>query len=334
MSAKIVVIGAGAMGGSFGALLARGGAQVRLIDGWEEHVAAIERGGLRVDGVFGELRVDLPARTGSDLDDWAGWADWALVFTHASATAGAAETAASVLAPHGRAVTLQNGIGNVETLAQRLGAERVVGGSSLCSAALLAPGHVALTNLDVSTLGEIDGNNGASVAEFAALLTAAGFEVALDRHITTTIWRKFLVNCGINALCAVTGLRSGEMTRVPELYALQDKVLDEALAVTAAKGIALAGDEVKAGIRHTAHYRFNRPSMLQHVIAGRRTEIDAINGALIREARQLGIATPYNEALVALLKGVEIARERAVHEPGLDYAAWEARVADEPLPPG
>lgn len=331
MPAKIVVIGAGAMGGSYGALLARGGAQVRLIDSWDEHVTAINRDGLKVDGAFGELRITLPA---SSAPDYADWADWALIFTHASATVAAAETAASVLAPHGRAVTMQNGIGNVETLVGRLGAERVVGASSMCSAAVIGAGHVALTHRDVSTLGEIDGNNGDSVAEFAALLTAAGLEAALDTDIMVKIWRKFLVNCGINALCAVTGLRTGEMTRVPELYALQDKVLDEALAVTAARGIALAGEEIKADIRHTAHYRFNKPSMLQHVTAGRRTEIDAINGALIREARTLGIATPYNEALVALLKGVEIARERAVHDPGLDYAAWEASVADEPLPPG
>ena len=141
------------------------------------------------------------------------------------------------------------------------------------------------------------------------------------------IWEKFALNCSVNALAATTGLRAGEMTRLPELDALQDRIIAEVMAVTQAKGIRLPTPDLPAKIKAQCRKKFNKPSMLQHVEAGRRTEIDALNGALLREAKALGIATPCNEALVALLKGRELHQKRAIHEPDLDYDAWEARIA-------
>lgn len=326
---KIAVVGAGGMGGSFGAMLARGSHDVRLVDAWEEHVTAINRDGIHVGGAVGDLQVEVPAST---TVTEAGWADWVILFTDSNATRQAAETVRALLAPDGSVVTMQNGIGNVEALSELLGAERVVGGSSMCSAAVTGPGHVLLTHLDYSSIGELDGSESARVKSLADAMNAAGLKARIDERIMVKIWSKFLLNCGINALCAVTGMRTGEMTRVPEVYALQGHVIDEALAVTEAKGIELTDPDIRTTIRKAAHYRFNKPSMLQHVTAGKRTEIDAINGAIVREGKALGIATPYNEALVALLKGVETARMRAVHEPDLDYDAWEASIQKDGLP--
>ena len=107
----------------------------------------------------------------------------------------------------------------------------------------------------------------------------------------------------------------------------QDRIIAEVMTVTQAKGIRLPTPDVLAKIKAQCRKKFNKPSMLQHVEAGRRTEIDALNGALLREAAALGIATPYNEALVALLKGRELHQMRAIHQPDLDYAAWEGRIA-------
>ena len=118
-----------------------------------------------------------------------------------------------------------------------------------------------------------------------------------------------------------------KIARLPELAAFQSRVIAEVMAVTAAKGIRLPTPDLPARIEAHSRRKFNQPSMLQHVEAGRRTEIDALTGALLREAAALGIATPCNEALVALLKGRELHRMRAVHEPDLDFAAWEARIA-------
>lgn len=329
---NVTIVGAGAMGGTYGALLARAGNAVHLVDTWAEHVGAIEAGGLLVDGALGELRVALPA-SGTPP---AGTADLAVLFTDCNATRDAARTVAGTLAPDGVAITFQNGIGNVEALTETLGAERVLGGSSMCSAMVRGPGHVSLTHLGPTSIGELDGSHSERIEAIAAMLGAAGLETRVDDDILAKIWSKFVLNCSINALCATTGLRAGEMARLPELDALQDRVLDEALAVTAAKGIGLDPATLREAVKAQGRKKFNQPSMLQHVEAGRRTEIDALNAALVREGAALGIAMPYNEALTALLKGREIHERQLAAEPALDHGAWEAAIArgEDPFPEG
>jgi 2-dehydropantoate 2-reductase len=320
---RITVVGAGAMGGSYGGLLASAGHEVSLIDTWEAHVDAINRAGLRVDGILGEHRVRVPAATGPIGDR----AALAIVFVDANNTAAAAATAAEVLAPDGFAMTFQNGIGNVEKLQAALGRERVLGGSSMCSAASRGPGHVALTHLGKTTIGETDGALRPRTEALAEALNGAGFETEIAPDVMAVIWEKFALNCCINAIAATTGLRAGEIARLPELDAFQDRIVAEVMAVTAAKGIRLPTPDLPAKIKAHCRRKFNKPSMLQHVEAGRRTEIDALNAALLREAEVLGVAAPYNEALVALLKGRELHQRRKIHEPDLDYEAWEARIA-------
>ena len=321
---KIAVIGAGAMGGSYGGLLAKAGAEVRLIDTWEEHVAAIRAHGLRVDGAPGDATVAVSAATAPDEGETA---DAAIVFTDANNTRAAAETAARMLAPGGFAVTFQNGIGNVEILQEAVGSDRALGGSSMCSAATVGPGHVRLTHLRGTSIGEIDGAERPRSDALIAAMRGAGLPTERVPDVMGQIWQKFVVNCAVNALSAVTGLRTGEVARLPETAAFRDRLLDETMAVIAAKNLALPNPGVADALRAGSRKSFNRPSMLQHVNAGRRTEIDALNGALVREAKALGVPVPANEALVALLKGRELARMRAVNEPGLDYDAWEARIA-------
>ena len=321
---KIAFIGAGAMGGSYGGLLARAGHEVRLIDTWAEHVAAICARGLRVDGALGDHTVPVPAAEAPEEGERA---DVAIVFTDTNNTRTAAETAAALLGEGGFAVTFQNGIGNVEALQAAIGADRVLGGSSMCSAASIGPGHVRLTHLRHTAIGEIDGAARPRADALVAALEAAGFPMRRVPDIMGHIWQKFVVNCAGNALSAVTGLRPGEFARLADTAAFQGRLLDEIMAVIAAKGVALPDPDVARGVRTGSRKSFNRPSMLQHVSAGRPTEIEALNGALVREAHALGVPVPANEALVALLKGRELAQMRAVHEPDLDYDAWEARVA-------
>jgi 2-dehydropantoate 2-reductase len=320
---RITVVGAGAMGGSYGGLLALAGHEVSLIDAWQAHVDAISRDGLRVDGARGDHRVRLAASTGPI----GAGAEMVIVFVDANNTGAAAETARQVLAPDGFAVTFQNGIGNVETLQAALGDERVLGGSSMCSAAAIGPGHVRLTHRGKTSIGETDRTVRPRTARLAEILNGAGLETEVAADIMAVIWEKFALNCCINALAATTGLRAGEIARLPALDALQDRIIAEVMAVTKARGIRLPTPDLPAKIKAQCRKKFNKPSMLQHVEAGRRTEIEALNGALLREAEALGIATPCNEALVALLKGRELHRMRAVHEPDLDFEAWEARIA-------
>ena len=319
------------MGGSYGGMLAVAGEEVSLIDARSEHVEAIRRDGLRVSGAFGEHVVRLPAAESPEgLEPAAGgWADLVIVFTDTNATRDAARAAGHLLAPEGCAITFQNGIGNVETLQEELGTERVLGGSSMCSALVEAPGHVVTTHRGPTSVGELDGQRTDRLQRVVEALERAGFEVLVKDDINARIWTKFIVNSAINALCATTGLRLGEVGRLAEMDALQDRVLDEAFALVRAKGLEIAEADVRAGIKRSCRLKFSRPSMLQHVEAARRTEIDAINGALVRESRKLGLAAPYNEALTALLKGREHDAIRRRQTPNLDYDAWEAKVAAE-----
>lgn len=321
---KIVVVGAGAMGGSYGGLLSVAGHEVSLIDAWPEHVAAIRRDGLRLDGVRGEHVLRLPAATGPEE---VGPADVVICFVDSNHTEEAATIAAEVLRPDGYAITFQNGIGNVEALQATLGPERVLGGSSMCSAATRGPGHVVLTHHQKTSVGEIHGKDGARAHALADVLSAAGFETEVVPDVMATIWTKFALNCCVNAICATTGLRLGEVARLPELDAFQSSVIDEVLAVVAAKGLALTDPDLRATVKSHCWRKFSKPSMLQHVEAGKRTEIDALNGALVREAEMVGVSVPCNQALVALLKGRELHEMRRKLEPNLDYDAWEARVA-------
>ncbi len=324
---KITVVGAGAMGASYGGHLARAGHEVALLDTWQDHVDAINRDGLRVDGVLGDHRIKVPASAAPDGAGLARDADVAIVFVDANNTARAAEILAGLLAPDGFAITFQNGIGNVEKLQAALGPERVLGGSSMCSAATRGPGHVTLTHMGTTSVGETHGSDSPRVQAMLDALRGAGFQVEHEPNVMGLVWQKFVVNCATNAIAATTGLRGGEIVRLPELDAFQDRVLDEIMAVTRAKNIRLPHPDIAAKVKDNCHKKFNKPSMLQHVEAGRRTEIEALNGALIREAQALGIPTPNNEALVALLKGRELHQQRRLHEPDLDYDAWEARIA-------
>ena len=324
---RICVIGAGALGASYGGRLALAGAEVTLVDPWVAHVATITADGLDLDGVPGRQTIRVPAVTvPSGLPPY----DLAIVTVDTNHTGAAAETARQVLAVDGVALTLQNGIGNVETLVAGLGTGRVIGGSSMCSALVRGPGRVTQTHQGPTTIGELDGSRTGRIDAIKALLEGAGFDTVIAADVMAVIWQKFLLNLAINPICAATGLRLGELARLPAVDALQDRILDEALAVVAAKGIALPDPDIRTSVKHHCWTKFSKPSMLQHIEHGRITEIDALNGALIREAQALGIPTPYNEALTATIKGREFASRRAVTEPDIDYDALEAAVGPRP----
>jgi 2-dehydropantoate 2-reductase len=321
---RIYVIGAGAMGGFYGGLLKRAGYDVSLIDVREDHVARINRDGLKVQGVRGDHVISIPAHTSHK-----GLApcDLAIVFTDSNATREAAATASAALKPDGFAMTLQNGIGNVEVLVEVLGKERVVAGVTMNSGAHPQPGLSVYTNADMTTIGELDGSRSERIVAVADMLNAAQIETEVVSDPMSYVYGKFVLNCGVNAIAAVTGLRSGEVYRTPELRALQGHMMDEVMRVVEAKGWKLSEADPRAKILHHSKLRFNKPSMLQHVEQGRRTEIDAINGALVREAHALGLAVPYNEAVVAIVKGVEKSRHQLLHEAPVDYAQLEAKAA-------
>ena len=317
---RIYMIGAGAMGGVYGGLLARAGYDVTLIDPREDHIRKIRSEGITIEGVRGTHVIKLPAQC-----DYAGLApaDLAIIFTDSNSTRDAAKAARQMLKPDGFALTLQNGIGNVEALIAELGKERVIAGVSMNSAANPAAGRSAYTNVGMTSIGELDGRDTQRVKQVAEMLSKAEIPTEIIPDPMNWIWGKFVLNCGVNALTAITGLRSGEMYRTPEVSALQDRVIDEIMAVVERKKLTLPEKDPRKKIKDHCRIRYNKPSMMQHIEQGRRTEIDALNGALVREAKTLGIATPYNEAVVAVVKGLEKSRRQTLHEPPRDYKKLE-----------
>jgi 2-dehydropantoate 2-reductase len=318
---RVAVLGAGAMGAIFGSAFHRAGCEVVFFDNRSEVVEAINSNGLALDGVLGASAVRFFATTdAAEL----GRADLALVLVDSTATAEVAGVAAECLGERGFALTLQNGIGNWEALAARLGAERVIAGSTYNSGAGLGPGRARHTNLGPTIIGEIDGALSERVREVVRLLETAGLPVEIADNIQGHIWSKFVHNCAINPVSAVTRQRPGEIARDRAAAGLLDRILDEVLAVVAAAGVRLPEADPRKHIRDHCWERYNRPSMLQHIESGRRTEIDALNGALVRLARQLGVPVPVNEAIALMVRALEASsgwREAQLDEVALERLA-------------
>lgn len=296
----IAVIGAGNMGCVYGANFARVGEQVTLVDSWEEHVRRIQEDGLQMTGLNGEFTAQVAATTDPTAVEKA---DVAVILVNAYSTREAAETARMLLKDSGYVLTLQNGLGNVEILQEVLGDGRVLGGLSFHSGDLQEPGRVRHTNYGPTYLGELDCSRSERLAGLEELMERAGMNPVVEPDIMATIWGKFVHNCGINALCAITDLRPGHIQEIPELDEFQTRIIEETLALVRARGIEIPEKNPLEAVKKYCAKKFHRVSMLQHLIRQRQTEIDALNGYVVRESKKLDLACPYNESLTALIKG-------------------------------
>jgi len=299
---QITVIGAGNMGCLYGSNLARIGEQVTMIDIWEEHVNQMRAKGLEMDGLHGKFIASVTATTDPTL---APKADIALICVNSYSTRDAAHAAKILLKDSGCAVTLQNGLGNVEILTEVLGPERVMAGLTFHSAELAGPGKVIHTNHGPTYLGELDRSRSPRLAVLNDLMERACMEPVLVEDIIATMWGKFVHNCGINAVCAITGLRPGHIQEVPEVDEFQTRIIHEALALVKAKGITLPEANPLETIKAYCAKKFHKVSMVQHLERGRLTEIDSLNGYIVRESKKLGLPCPYNESLTSLIKGLQ-----------------------------
>lgn len=306
------IIGAGNMGSVYGGNLARIGQAVAFIDVWEEHIRCIAESGLRVEGLTGKFTVAAQAFTDPAQ---APKADVVLIAVNAYSTPGAAQSAHAMLKPDGFCLTIQNGIGNVETLVDTLGRNRVLAGLSFQSGDIDGPGFVRHTNNGPTYLGELDRSRSERLRLLSDLFEKAGLHPVLVDDIVATIWSKFVHNCGVNAICAITGLRPGNIQEVPELDEFQTRIIEETLALVFAKGIRLADADPIATVKEYCSHKFHRVSMAQHLDRGRQTEIDALNGFVARESKALGLAAPCNDALARLIKGRE---HQPVRKGGVD----------------
>ncbi len=232
-------------------------------------------------------------------------ADVALIIVNAYSTGDAAQSAHALLKDDGYAVTLQNGLGNIEAMQEVLGEERVVGGICFISGALSGPGAVKQTGTGPTHVGELDGTRSQRLEALAAALEPAGLNPVIDDDIMNIIWGKFVHNCAVNAVCAITDLNPGYVREVPELDEFRTCIIREAVALADAVGVELPDEDPVATIQAWAAQRFHRPSMMQHLDRGLPTEIDALNGYCARESARLGLSAPCNDAITRLMKGRE-----------------------------
>lgn len=302
---RIGVFGIGAMGCLFGARL-HPYATVTLIGHWQEQIQNLNSRGLRLIRADGEDE-QIPLRATSDSSS-VGEVDLALILVKAAGTAHAAQDAARILAPSGLALTLQNGLGNFDVLAQHIGQEHVALGVTAQGATVLELGvlrHAGEGATHLATRREI----AAQVEEVAALFVRAGFETHVTENLDSLMWGKLAINAGINALTALLRVPNGALLESEWTRTLMAEAACEAARVAEAQSIELPftdpTTQVEAVARMTAT---NRSSMLQDVLRGGPTEIETINGAIVREGERLGVPTPVNRMLYYLVKAGEVTR--------------------------
>ena len=299
---KTVIIGAGAMGSLFGGVLSLSGEEVWLVDVWEEHIDAIRSKGLAIEEKRKVQAVSVNAT--SDITSM-GKADLILYFVKTYHTEKAVTDSLVLKKEDTVFLTLQNGLGNEESICRQVDRKKVILGVTGQGATLLGPGHIRHAGWGKTYVGELDGRITERIDRIFRMFLKAGIETEVSSRIHDLVWEKLFVNVGINALAALLGLKNGQLLDYPETLRLLESLVSEAIEVAKGKGIQIQGnpmDRVKAVIEAT---RENRCSMGQDLDRKRRTEIDAINGAVVREAGHLGIPAPYNRMITDLIKVIE-----------------------------
>jgi 2-dehydropantoate 2-reductase len=296
----VAIIGCGAMGSVYASHFATTGFPVIVVDRWAEHVARIAAGGLRVTGPDGDRTVAVRAYQQAPPEP----ADLIVLAVKAADVRHAAEQALRMLAPGTVVLTIQNGLGAADEAADVVGADRLtVGIASGFGAEFRGPGHVLHHNMRAVRLGAYAGLDAVAVEETAALWRQAGFDAAAVPDIAAMQWEKLLCNVAYSAPCALTGLTVGEVMDDPDAGLVSRAAATEAWEIAKAAGIALAVDDP---VRHVLDFGARqpgaKPSALQDMEAKRPSEIESINGAVVRQAERIGCQAPVNAMLTALVR--------------------------------
>lgn len=309
--ARIAILGAGAMGSVYAGLLAEAGHEVLAITRDAAHARAIGASGLHLRGPRGDRRIALAAATRPEGPP----ADIVIVATKSADAAGAVRAAGQLIGPATLVLAIQNGLGAAEEIAAVLPPGRLaVGIAQAFGASRPAPGHARHENAGTIRLGAWQGMPAEALARLVAIWRGTGVTAEPAADLRAMQWEKLICNAAYSGVCAVSGLTVGEVMDSPDLAPVSLAAAREAHAVARARGVAVAVDDpVAHALAFGARVRAARPSVLIDLEAGRPTEIDYINGAVVREARAAGLDAPVNATLTALVRAREgqAARARA-----------------------
>ena len=311
---KISIIGSGAMGSLFGGKLSLKGNEVVLYDIYKAHVDSVNAEGLFIEeSSTGETLKTFPLATSNPED--VKNSDLMIVFVKSTATDSVARQFVKYVKEDTIVLTLQNGLGNEDILRKHFGEHRTAAGVTSQGATFLEPGKIRHAGTGPTHICMSDMNNG-KLTEIVKVFTESGFEIDIEENIADLVWSKLIINVGINAVTAVTGLENGKILDYSELKSLMADLVGEAVEVARGKGVKLSyPDPVQIVYDVSEKTALNRSSMLQDFDRGSMTEIDFINNAIVREGAKLGIDTPYNSLITKLVKSMElINRERKVSD--------------------
>jgi 2-dehydropantoate 2-reductase len=303
---RIAVVGAGAMGSIFAARLAQGGNDVALLDVATPLVDRISDNGVTI--VRGDESTSTPVRATTEPSE-IGVVDVALFFVKCYHTASAAELARPLVGSDTTVASLQNGWGNGDVLAAVYPADRIVVGVTYNSGLVVEPAVVMHPADQPTVLGSFADGDGVRAARLAAALDEAGLATTLVSPVRPEIWKKLILNAATLPAAALTGMTAGELGSDEHTRELVVAVAREATAVAGALGYPIDADErVETILALLERAGSTKGSMLQDIEAGRRTEIDVINGAVVRAADERGVAVPLDRTLFRLVKGWESKR--------------------------
>jgi 2-dehydropantoate 2-reductase len=301
---KIAIVGCGAMGSVYAGLFASAGHEVWAIDRWAEHVEAMKKNGLRLEGKSGDRTVKVNATT--ETKD-AGLCDLVVLATKAMHVASAAESAKALLGKDTPVLSIQNGLGGPETAAEILGRERVmVGVVGGFGASMKGPGHAHHNGMELVRLGEFGGPITPRLKKVEETWSGAGFKVKVFDDIDQLVWEKLICNCAYSGPCALADGTISQVMSDPDLSNVSAACASEGYAVAMKKGVTLGFTDPVAYVRDFGSKIPNaRPSVLLDLMAKRLSEIDVINGSIPRVGKQVGVAAPVNETVTALVKAKE-----------------------------
>lgn len=298
---RVCIVGCGAVGSLFAAHLAQvDGVEVWAYDPMGAHVEAINRDGLRLVGeaqLTGRVRATTDA---AELPE----CEFGIVATKSMYTGAAIAQAAHAFSS-GAVASVQNGVGNEEVIAEHV--QRVIRGTTFPAGRVLEPGVVQMDTTGDTWLGPFEPRPAAieEVRRLAEAITAGGMNTRALQDARGAQWTKLIFNAATNPIGALTRLTHGRVCELPQTRRLVSELVAEGRAVADALGITLDSDPDEL-VDHAAKVAYeHRASMLQDVLAGRPTEVDALNGGIVRFGAENGVATPLNEAVAALIKGLE-----------------------------
>jgi len=301
---KVAVLGPGALGCLLAALFGEAGVQVSLADYRPERVARLRRQGIQVRTLEEGPRV---VRAAIGLAAELGPCDVTILAVKAYQTEAAARALPALMSQGGLALTLQNGLGNLEVMARIAGPERLLAGVGLLGVTLQDEGRIIYAGRGAIYLGVPAGSRvtGAEAAAVVELFRRAGLECQAREDIEAVLWEKLVINVGINPLTALLRVPNGALLELPPAWEIAVAAAAEAQAVARAAGLRLSGDPGGRLAQVCTATAANRSSMLQDILAGKQTEIEALNAQVAARGRALGVPTLVNDLLTRLLKAAE-----------------------------